>query len=64
MDLAFVDKNVEGVLFVYNDFYVELLAESSTDEILFIRCFKTLKKLEPYLAQIDISEIVHLLSPG
>lgn len=61
LDLAFTSAGAEGVLFAYNDFYVELVVECSTDEILAIHCFKSLQKLERYLQQIDISEIVDLL---
>ena len=62
LDLAYSIKSAEAVLFAYCDFYVELLLEKYTDEILSIKIFKSLNKLEPYLPQIDITEITALLS--
>ena len=62
LDLAYPTQGAEAVLFTYRDFYVELVVEKFTDEILGIRCFHGTKKLEPYLLQIDISEINALLA--
>ena len=62
LDLAYAAKSTEAVLFAYHDFYVELIVEKYTDEILAVKCFKCLRKLEPYLNQVDISEIETLLS--
>lgn len=62
LDLAHSIKGAEAVLFAYHDFYVELLMVKQTDEILSLRCFKSTKKLEPYLRQIDITEITVLLA--
>lgn len=62
LDLAYSVRSAEAVLFAYNNFYVELLVACYVDEILSLKCFKSLKKLEPYLHQIDISEITPLLS--
>ena len=59
-----LDCNLQGseaVLFSYHDFYVELVVAKHTDEILFVNCFQSLNMLEPYLEQIDISEINALL---
>jgi hypothetical protein len=61
-ELARCAGSREAVLFAYHDFYVELLVEKITDEIHSIRCFRSLQKLEPYLEQIDISEITALLA--
>lgn len=62
LDLAYQVKTVETVLFAYNDFYVELLVAAHTDEILCLKVFKSLRKLAPYLPQVDISSITALLS--
>lgn len=62
LDLAYTAKSTEAVLFAYNDFYIELVVEKYTDEILAVKCFKSVKKLQPYFMQIDISEITALLS--
>ncbi|HET7896055.1 MAG TPA: hypothetical protein VFL47_00245 [Flavisolibacter sp.] len=61
LDLSYQQENTEVVLFAYNDFYVELVVIKYTDEILALQCFKSLKKLKPYLHQVDISEIMPLL---
>lgn len=62
LDLAHTTKSTEAILFAYNGFYVELVVEQATDEILAIRSFRSTKKLEPYLLQVDIQEIIFLLS--
>ena len=61
-DLEYSTNGAEAVLFGYHDFYVELVVEKYTDAILNTRCFRNLKKLAPYLPQIDISEITSLLA--
>ena len=61
-DLAYVTNGAEAVLFGYHDFYVELVVEKYTDDILALRCFQNTKKLLPYLQQINISEITALLA--
>jgi hypothetical protein len=62
LDLAYCTGRTEAVLFAYHDFYVELVVEKITDEIHSIHCFRSLRKLEPYLHQIDISTITALLA--
>jgi hypothetical protein len=62
LDLAYDTHGAEAVLFAYGDFYVELVVEKITDDILAINCFKNANKLVPYLHQVDISEIVDILS--
>ncbi|MDQ3278850.1 MAG: hypothetical protein M3Q06_11025 [Bacteroidota bacterium] len=61
LDLAYATKGAEAVLFAYYDFYVELVVEKFTDEILALHCFRSTKRLAPYLRQIDLSEIRPLL---
>jgi hypothetical protein len=62
LDLAYYTGSAEAVLFAYSDFYVELVVQTCTDEILNINCFRCAKKLEPYLHQVDIGEINALLA--
>ena len=62
LDLVCSGETEESVLFAYNDFYIELMMAKCTDEILSLRCFRRVKKLERYLHQIDISEITVLLA--
>ena len=62
LDLAYFTKGAEAVLFAYHDFYVELVVVPYTDEILAVRCFQSLRKLEPYLRQVNITPITALLT--
>lgn len=62
LDLKLSKKNIEVALFAIHDFYVEVYFQHKTSEILRIQSFRTLKKLEPYLSQIDIDDITILLS--
>lgn len=62
LDLTYAIADTEAVLFAYNDFYVELVVEKISDEIISLRCFKSVRKLAPYLHQIDIGEISVLLT--
>lgn len=62
LDLAYSLQAAEAVLFAYDDFYVEMLVARHTDEILALKSFRSLKRLEPFLHQVDISEITVLLS--
>jgi hypothetical protein len=61
-DLAYKTNGAEAVLFGYHNFYVELVVEKYTDNIVALRCFQNTKKLVSYLPQINISEITDLLS--
>lgn len=61
LDLAYCIQNMEAVLFAYNDFYVEMVVQKYSDDIHSVRCFQSMKKLEPYLHQVDISEITDML---
>jgi hypothetical protein len=62
LDLWYCIHGTEAVLFAYHSFYVELVVEKYTDEILSVNCFQSTRKLRPYLQQIDISEINVLLA--
>jgi hypothetical protein len=62
LDLSIEKKGVEVVLFSLNDFYVELHLDRFTDRILKISPFRSLKKLDSYLPQVDINEINNLFS--
>ena len=60
MDVLYCLGSWEYVLFAYNNFYIELVVEAKTNEIFQVRCFNSMKKLDPYLPHIDISEILIL----
>jgi len=61
LDIYNIRKGSEVVLFALNDFYVELYVEPLSDEIRKITCFKSTRKLQSYLHQVDIEEITDLL---
>lgn len=63
LDVFYYCGNREVVLFAYHNFFIELIVEKQTDEIVDVRCFKASKRLQPYLPQINISEITALLQP-
>lgn len=46
LDLAYDIDNTEAVLLAYNDFYVELVVEKISDEIISLRCFKGVRKFD------------------
>lgn len=62
LDLAHSIRNTEAILFAFDDFYVEMVVIKYTDEILSLNCFKSMKKLDAYLHQVDIGEITALLA--
>lgn len=62
LDLKLTKRNIEVALFAVHDFYAEVYFQHKTSEILRITCFRSLKKLNPYLSQIDIDDITILLS--
>lgn len=61
LDLSRYYKNVEVVLYSLKNFYVEVFI-TPYHEILNIRCFSNMQKLDAYLPQVNISEIEILLS--
>lgn len=62
LELSRFNKNVEIFLYALHGFYVELYVQVNSNELLLIKSFTSEKKLEPYLHQVNISEIRHLLS--
>lgn len=62
LDLVCSLRGSEGVLFAYRDFYIELVVVKHTDDIICLNCFKDFDMLEPYLQQVDISEVAALLA--
>jgi hypothetical protein len=45
-------------LFQVDDFYVEIVSLTVSGKVLMIKSFKDDDRLEPYLAQIDISDLM------
>lgn len=48
-------------LYELYDFYVEVYTIQESGEVIMVSAFKDTKSLEPYLEQIDISELVDYL---
>lgn len=44
-------------LYALSDFYVEVYFDQVTEEPLFLRAFRSIKELEPYLSLIEIESI-------
>ena len=63
---VFLSKREDGVfsifLFQMVNFYVEMFYDNEEEEIGYIRAFQSVNELNPYLEQIDISEIQQVLS--
>lgn len=49
------ELNVE--LYALYGFYVEIFFDSVTEEPLYLKPFRKMKYLEPYLVQVDIGEL-------
>jgi hypothetical protein len=60
LELSCFYNNVEVVLYSLKNFYVEVFV-TPYQEILNIRCFSNMQKLDAYLPQVNISEIENLL---
>jgi hypothetical protein len=52
-----VEKGFKYILYSLNNFYVEVTYDSEENGILEYTPFKTTKKLEPYLDEINLPEI-------
>jgi hypothetical protein len=62
MDVYYCKNGAEVLLFALGNFYVEIYVRKNTDEIIRLRSFTSMKKLDVYLDQVDIEEITNLLS--
>jgi hypothetical protein len=60
LKLSLFYNNVEVILYSFKSFYVEVLV-TPYHEILNIRCFANMQRLDKYLQQVDITEIENLL---
>ena len=45
-------------LYALFDFYAEVVYDQDSGEPLFLRCFHDLSDLDPYLASIDVAELL------
>lgn len=59
---SFVTSIKEGgfklILYVLSDFYVEVKYDTSTNEIIELKPFRTAKKLESYLEKLNLNELL------
>lgn len=62
LDLFITGRYTEVALFAMHDYYVELHVKRYTDIILAVKAFRSVKKLDAYLPQVDIEEIKCLLA--
>jgi hypothetical protein len=62
LDVYYKKSGTEVALFSLGNFYVELYVEPFTDEIIKIKSFTSIKRLDTYLGQININEIIKLLA--
>jgi hypothetical protein len=60
VDLVRYSKTFRINLYVLYDFYVEIFFDQVNDEPLYIKAFKDINKLNPYLKQIDIESLLTL----
>jgi len=56
-------SRMEVELYALEGFYVEVYFDRKTEEPLFIKAFKDMKYLEPYLTIIDIDHLVGVNKP-
>lgn len=51
-------RNLNVELYALYDFYVEIFFDRMTEEPLYLKAFKNLKNLDPYLEGIDITDVL------
>jgi hypothetical protein len=51
-------EEVQALLFQIDGFYVEVFFNGEGDEVLFSRNFEDVNELDPYLQDIDLSEML------
>ncbi len=56
--------NLTTELYALYDFYVEIFFDATTEEPLYLKPFQHTQYLEPYLEQIDITELLGIREEG
>jgi hypothetical protein len=51
-------RHLSVELYALYNFYVEIFFDKKTEEPLYLKAFKKIKNLEPYLESIDIAEML------
>ena len=57
-------RNMNVELYSLYNFYVEIFFDETTEEPLYLKAFKKLEYLDPYLDLIDIAEIFGIREEG
>jgi hypothetical protein len=64
LDLARNASKLSVELYALYDFYVEIFFDKETEEPIFLKPFADLKKLDPYLASMDLTELLGIREEG
>jgi hypothetical protein len=57
-------RNLNVELYALYDFYVEIFFDRETEEPLYLKAFKNVEDLEPYLELVDIAEVLGIREEG
>jgi hypothetical protein len=60
LDLARQTPKLHIELYALHDFYVELFFDRKTEEPLYLKSFRNLKGLDPYLSQVSIENLLEI----
>lgn len=55
---SYMDEDINASLYAYNNFYIEVLWDSNTNNIIEILAFKNGVRLDKYLERINLSDLV------
>ncbi len=64
LELKRTCRNLSVELYSLYKFYIEIFFDKMTEEPLYLKAFKKAKYLEPYLQQIDLTEILGIREQG
>lgn len=64
LELKRTCRNLTVELYSLYYFYVEIFFDKLTEEPLYLKAFKKTKYLDPYLEQIDITEVLGIREQG
>ena len=62
LSLALFTKEEASLLFYLFDFYVKVVFKKASVQIKSVTCFKDVKKVEPFLEQVNIDDVTILLA--
>jgi hypothetical protein len=64
LELIRGSRNLNVELYALYGFYVEIFFDKETEEPLYLKPFRNLKYLEPYLEMVDISDVIGIREEG